>query len=404
MWPFVTLTQRIPYLLWHISVHQYPCSYALLNFIWLLVFIRFYCYRSSDHLSGISNTERNFYPSPVTFQEPSNGFISSFFPKLHRSSYYRAHAQRKLLHRGNRLLELYPRTYGKSDIEKICGLQYVQPKQLSVPSINHDIDYNEYVDDDDGDDNGEEDDSQASQPQDSVSSVDCTDQSVNGTYSSFTWEVDNSSNVVLPFSVDDPKQQNPSLRMAMKKLSTIQRRRYTFPTCSMDKRQDSPKQFEITGIHYTTLVTPMGTIPRLPKNSSTLAKRRSKQDKRSPILHQMISMSGNRSACDRASKSPYTETSKHIFPFKNESETCYKTNCVSKDRSDSQQRDVSLHNNCISKSRRRVLHKYLATRLQNSGSYDRLSRQNHKPENSVKLGIIMPNAKESLQAAQENSQ
>ena len=76
-------------------------------------------------MSGISNTERNFYPSPVTFQEPSNGFISSFFPKLHRSSYYRAHAQRKLLHRGNRLLELYPRTYGKIDIEKICGLQYV---------------------------------------------------------------------------------------------------------------------------------------------------------------------------------------------------------------------------------------------------------------------------------------
>ena len=345
----------------------------------------------------------------MTFQEPSNGFISSFFPKLHRSSYYRAHAQRKLLHRGSRLLELYPRTYGKIDIEKLCGLQYVQPKQLSVPSIGHDVDDNDDSDDGDIDDNGEEDDSQASQPQDSVSSVDCTDQSVNGTYSSFTWEVDDSnSNVVLPFSVDDPKQHNPmSLRMAMKKLSTIQRRRYTFPTCSVDKRQDSPKQFEITGIHYTTLVSPMGTVPRLPKNSSTakqLAKRRSKQDKRSPILHQMISMNGNRPASDRASKSSYTETSKHIFPFKNESETCYKTNCVNKDRSESQERDVSLHNNCISKSRRRVLHKYLATRLQHSGSYDRLSRQNHKTENSVKLGIIMPNAKESLQAAQENSQ
>lgn len=359
-------------------------------------------------MSGISNTEKNFYPSPVTFQEPSNGFISSFFPKLHRSSYYRAHAQRKLLHRGNRLLELYPRTYGKIDIEKICGLQYVRPKQLSVPSGGHDIDDTEYADDNDDDDDGEEDDSQASQPRDSVSSVDCTDQSINGTYSSFMWEVDDSnSHVVLPFSVDDPKHQNPSLRTAMKKLSTIQRRLYTFPTCSMDKRQDSPKQFEITGIHYTTLVSPMGTIPRLPKNSPTakqLAKRRSKQDKRTPILHQMISMSGNHSASDRASKSPYTETSKHIFPFKNESETCYKTNCVTKDRSDSQQRDISLHNNCISKSRRRVLHKYLSTRLQHSGSYDRLSRQNHKPESSVKLGIIMPNAKESLQAAQESSQ
>ena len=189
----------------------------------------------------------------------------------------------------------------------------------------------------------------------------------------------------------------------MKKLSTIQRRRYTFPTYSMEKIQDSPKQFEITGIHYTTLVSPMGTTPRLPKNSTTakqLAMRRSKQDKRSPVLHQMIKMSSSLSASDRATKNSYTETSKHIFPFKNESETCYKTNY---DRSHSQQRDISLHNNCMSKSRRRVLHKYLATRLQQSGHFDRLSRQIHKPETSVKLGIIMPNATEYIQATQENS-
>ena len=360
-------------------------------------------FRNSDHSSGISSTDKNFYPSPVTFQEPSNGFISSFFPKLHRSSYYRAHAQRKLLHRGSRMLELYPRIYGKIDVQKICGLQYLQPKQFSVPSISHE----NYDDENGNDENGEEDDSQANcQPQDSVSSVDCTDQSVDGTYSSFMWEVDdNNSNVVLPFSVDDPKQQNPSLRKAMKKLSTIQRRRYTFPTYSMEKRQDSPKQFEITGIHYTTLVSPMGTVPRLPKNSTTakqLAKRRSKQDKRSPVLHKMISMSGSSSASDRLTKNSYTETSKHIFPFKNESETCYKTNCVTKDRSHSQQRDISLHNNCMSKSRRRVLHKYLATRLQQSGNFDRLSRQTHKTGASVKLGIIMPNAKECIQATQEN--
>ena len=349
-------------------------------------------------MSGTSNTDKNFYPSPVTFQEPSNGFISSFFPKLHRSSYYRAHAQRKLLYRGSRLLELYPRTYGNIDIEKIRGLQYLQPRQLTMQPVSSDIDDNEDVD------NCEDDDSQN---QDSVSSVECTDQSINGTYSSFTWEVDNSSsNVVLPFLVDDGKQPNPSLKMAMKKLSTMQRRRYTFPAYSMDKKQDSPKQFEITGIHYTTLVSPMGTVPRLPKNSTTakqLAKRRSKQVKNTPVLHQMISMSGNRSVSDRSSKSPYTETSQHIFPFKNESENCYKTNYVNSERfTDSQQRDVSLHNNCINNTRRRVLHKYLATRLQKSASFDRLSQ--HKPEHSVKLGIIMPHAKESLQAAQESSQ
>ena len=336
--------------------------------------MRFCCYRNSDHLSGISNTDRNFYPSQVTFQEPSNGFISSFFPKLHQSSYYRAREQRKLLHRERRLLELYPRTYGKIDIEKICGLQYLQPKQLTAPS---DIDNNA-----NDDIYEEDDDSKASQHKDSVSSVDCTDQSVNETYSSFTWEVDGSnSNVVLPFPVDDSKQ-NPSLSMAKKKLSTMQRRWYTFPTHSMDKRQDSPKQFEITGIHYTTLVSPMGTVPRLPNSSSIakqLARRRSEQGKKTPVLHQMISMSGNRSASNRASKSPYRETSKHVFPFKNESESCYNTTYVNSERSttDSQQRDVSLHNNCINNTRRRVLHRYLATRLQNSASFDRFSRQNH---------------------------
>ena len=356
-------------------------------------------------MSGITSADKNFYPSPVTFQEPSNGFISSFFPKLHRSSYYRAHTQRKLLYRGSRLLELYPRTiYGNIDIEKIRGLQYLQPRQLAMQPASCDVDDT----DADDDENCEEDDSQASQHQDSVSSVECTDQSINGTYSSFTWEVDNSSsNVVLPFLIDDGKQTNPSLKMAMKKLSMMQRRRYTFPTYPTDKKQDSPKQFEVTGIHYTTLVSPMGTVPRLPKNSTTakqLAKRRSKQGKNTPVLHQMISMSGNRSVSDRSSKSPYTETSKHIFPFKNESENCYKTNYVNSERyTDPQQRDVNLHNNCINKTRRRVLHKYLATRLQKSASFDRLSQ--HKPEqHSVKLGIIMPHAKESLQAAQESSQ
>jgi len=355
-------------------------------------------------LSDISSTDKNFYPSPaVTFQEPSNAFISSFFPKLHRSSYYRAHTQRKLLYRSNRLLDLYPHTYGKIDIEKICGSQYLQPRQINISSVGYDIDDT---------DNCEEGDSQASQHQESISSVDFTDQSSNETYSSFTWEVDHSnSNVALPLSADAIKHQNPSWRMALK-LSAMQRRQYTFPTYSMDKRQ-SPKQFEITGMHYTTLVSPMGTVPRLPRNAPAtkqLAKRRSKQGeiRKTPILHQMIGMSGNRSANDRASKSPYTEASKHIFPFKNESE-CIKMkegspNLVDSESSNSPQKNVSLHNNCISKSRKRVLHKYLATRLQNSGNFDRLSKRNHQPEHSVKLGIIMPNVKESLLAAQENSQ
>lgn len=365
------------------------------------VLIRFCCYRTSDHLSGISNTDRNFYPTPVTFREPSNSFISSHFPKLHRSSYYRAHTQRKLLYRNNRLLELYPCSYGKIDIEKICGSHYLQPKHLNVHSAGHDS-----IDDNDDDENCEEDGSLTSRCEESVSSVDLTDQSINATYSSFSWEVDHTnSSIVLPYSVDETKQ-HPSLRMAIKKLSAMQRRQYTFPICSMDRRQDSPKQFEITGIHYTTLVSPMGTIPRLPRSSPTakqLAKRRSKPDKKSPVLYQMINTSGNYSSSDRTSKSPYTETSKHIFPFKNELECFHKMKqgVSSGERSNSQQRDVTLHSNCLSKSRRRVLHKYLATRLQNSGNFDRLSRQIPKPEDPVKLGIIMPSVKESLLASQE---
>lgn len=402
MWPFYHINTKNK----RIFAHQYFYSYALLNLDMALLFIRFYYYRISDHLSGISNADRNFYPSPVTFQEPSNCFISSFFPKLHRSSYYRAHAQRKLLYRGGRLLALHPHTHGNIDIEKIYGLQhYLQPKQqLNVSSAGYDIDNN------DNDDNGEEDTTQI-ECQDSVSLVDCTDQSV-PICSPYMWEVDHtSSNVALPIPIDESKQQSSSLRMAMKKLATLQRRRYTFPTNSVDKRQESPKQFEITGIHYTTLVSPMGTVPRLPKSSGdakrlALAKRRSKQDKRSPVLHQMINMSGNRSASDRASKSPYTETSKHIFPFKNEAEPLKQaaSNNENSEGSDSQQRDVSLHNNCINRTRRRVLHKYLATRLQRSSHFDRLSKQNQKLEHSVKLGIIMPSKKESLQATQNGSQ
>ena len=351
-------------------------------------FCYYIIYRNYDHLSGISNTDRNFYPSPDTFQEPFNSFVSSFFPKLHRSSYYRAHAQKKLLHRENRLQELYPRAYDKTDAEKIRSSRCLQLKHFSVPSISHEIDY-DYGNGDD------ENSSQVSQPQDLIASVDCTDQTITGTCSSFTWEVDDSnSNGVLPSSVDDTKQQNSSVKMAMKKHSTIQRRQYTFPAYSRKKRQELTRKIEITGIHYTTLVSSMGTTSRLPKSSITakqLAKRRSKLDKNIPI-HQITSTSDSCSVSGRTTEDPYTDTFKDILPFKNESKPFYKINCMNKDESDSdsQQREINLHNNCISMSRRWVLRKYLATRLQHNSN---ILRQSHKQETSEKA----PNPNDSMQ-------
>ena len=320
-------------------------------------------------MSGISYTDRHFHPSPGTFQEPFNSFVSSFYPKLHRSSYYRAHAQKKLLHCGNRLQEICSHSYDKTDEKKTSGSQHLQPKNLRFPSISHEIDY-DYG-------NGDENSSQVNQPQDSVSLVDCTDQSINGTCSSFIWEVDDSnSNAALPFSMDDSKQQIPSVRIAMKKPSTIQKRQYTFPR---EKRQDLLKKFEINGIHYTTLVSSTSsTIPRLPRNSiaaKQLAKRRSKQNKSIPI-HQITSTSAT-------AENPHIDASKHILPFKNESKSCCKTNCVNKDTSDSdsQRRGDILHSNCISLSRRWVLRRYLATRFQHSSN---ILRQSYKPETSEK--------------------
>lgn len=346
----------------------------------------FHHYRNSDGLSSVSNADRSFYPVPVTLQEPSNGFISSFFPKLHRSSYYRAHTQRKLLHQTRRL---HPHTYGKLNMEAISGFQYIQPKQLSIPMAAYEEDSSV---------GHEENDSQTSPCHEYPSSVDLTDQDTT-VVSSVTWEVDHAnSNVLLPFSTEENKRQNKSLKLAVRKLSAMQRRRYIIPSYSLDMRQDSPKPFEITGMHYTTLVSPIGTTARLPKQSPNKQLIRKKSDirKTPPLQRHAIRIPDNHSVYSDSKIDSY----KHIFPFKNEAEQA--SSEVNTEKSP-QRKDVSLHSNCISKSRRKILHKYLSSRLQNSNSFDRLSKQG-KSEHTVRLGIIMPNVKEALLAAQETAQ
>ncbi|XP_065892532.1 uncharacterized protein [Dysidea avara] len=349
--------------------------------------------RNSDGLSSVSNADRSFYPVPVTLQEPSNGFISSFFPKLHRSSYYRAHTQRKLLHQTRRL---HPHTYGKLNMEAISGFQYIQPKQLSIPMAAYEEDSSV---------GHEGDDSQTSPCHEYPSSVDLTDQDTtpSAVVSSVTWEVDHANgNVLLPFATEENKRQNKSLKMAVRKLSAMQRRRYIIPSYSLDMRQDSPKPFEVTGMHYTTLVSPIGTTARLPKQSPNkqLIRKRSDIRKTPPLQRHVLRIPNNHSI-HSDSKIDYNETYKHIFPFKNEEEQA--SSDISTEKWSSQRKDISLHSNCISKSRRKILHKYLSSRLQSSNNFDRLSKQG-KSEHTVRLGIIMPNVKEALLAAQETAQ
>lgn len=363
-------------------------THALCPMMWFS-----YHYRNCDVLSSsVSNPDRSFYPKPVTLQEPSNGFISSFFPKLHRSSYYRAHTQRKLLHHTRRL---HPHTYGKLNMEAISGFQYIQPKQLSIPMAAYEEDSSV---------SHEGNDSQTSPCHDYSSSIDLTDQdtTASAVVSSVTWEVDHAnSNVLLPFSTDENKRQNKSFKMAVRKLSSMQRRRYIIPSYSLDMRQDSPKPFEVTGMHYTTLVSPIGTTARLPKQSPNrqLVKKKSEIRKTPPLQRHAIRIPDSRSIHSDSKIDSYKETYKHIFPFKNEPE---QTSSEEK-WSSPQKKDISLHSNCISKSRRKILHKYLSSRMQSNNSFDRLSKQ-AKSDHTVRLGIIMPNVKEALLAAQETAQ
>jgi len=248
-------------------------------------------------------------------------------------------------------------------------------------------------------------DSQTSPCHEYPSSVDLTDQDTisSAVVSSVTWEVDHAnSNVLLPFSTEENKRQNKSLKMAVRKLSAIQRRRCIAPSYSLDIHQDSPKPFEVTGMHYTTLVSPIGTTARLPKQSPNKQPVRKKSDirKTPPLQRHAIRIPDNHSIHSDSKIDSY----KHIFPFKNEVEQA--SSEVNTERWSPQKKDISLHSNCISKSRRKILHKYLSSRLQSSNSFDRLSKQGNstKPEHTVRLGIIMPNVKEALLAAQETAQ